>query len=142
MEEQATFNKYLSNLITEAEFRGARVELIELQNLKNFSIQIQNKFAPLLTCPTCHKKSDKFNNLDRQCFRCDCDSCGTEWGKRICVKCCGHYPYIQLSDLNTLNQLNEQAVGWIDRVLGRNTLAVPSLHATKKFICPQCGHHT
>ena len=144
LEEQATFNKHLSNLITETESRGARarVELIELQDLKNFSTQIQDKLNPLLTCPTCDKKSDNFNNLDRQCFRCNCNSCETEWGKRICIKCSGHYPYIQLSDFNILNQLNEQAIGWVDRVLGRNTLAIPSLHETKKFVCPQCGDHT
>ena len=142
-EEQATFNKHLSNLITETESRGAKAkaELSELQNLNNFVNEVKDKFKPLLTCPTCHKKNNKFQNLDRKCFRCVCDGCETEWGKRICVKCSGHYPYIQLSDFNTLDRLNEQAVGWADRVLGRNTLALPSLNATKKFICPQCGHH-
>jgi len=118
-EEQDTFNKHLSNLITETESRGAKAkaELSELQNLNNFVNEVKDKFKPLLTCPTCHKKNNKLQNLDRQCFRCVCDGCKTEWGKRICVKCSVYYPYMQLSDFNTLDRLNEQAVGLSGRLV-------------------------
>jgi hypothetical protein len=146
-EEQVDFDNRLSELINEAKSRGprARGELFELQNLNNFSARTKERFKPLLTCPTCYKKSDHFEPLDSQCFRCYCksgnDDCGTEWGMRICGKCSERYPYIKLSDLDILNSWYDRQLGSVDRIFGRNVLAIPcrSDKDTRSFICPACG---
>ena len=145
-EEQVDFDNRFSQLINQAKSRGPRAkgELIELQNLNNFSARTEERFKPLLTCPTCYKKSDRFEPLDSQCFRCDCKSgkdCGTEWGMRICGKCSERYPYIKLSDLDILNSWYDRQVGSVDRIFGRNVLAIHcrSDKDTRSFICPACG---
>ena len=146
-EEQVDFDNRLSQLINQAKSRGqkAKRELLELQNLNNFSARTEERFKPLLTCPTCYKKSDRFEPLDSQCFRSDCksgkDDCGTEWGMRICGKCSERYPYIKLSDSSILNSWYDRQVGSVDRIFGRNVLAIPcrSDKDTRSFICPACG---
>ena len=81
----------------------------------------------------------------RECFRCYCksgnDDCGTEWGMRICGKCSERYPYIQLYDSGILNSWYDRQVGSVDRIFGRNVLAIPcrSDKDTRSFICPACG---
>ena len=141
------FDNRLSQLINQAKSRGskAKEKLLQLQNLNNFSARTEERFKPLLTCPICYKKSERFEPLDSQCFRCDCksgnDDCGTEWGMRICGKCSERYPYIKLSDSGILNSWYDRQVGSVDRIFGRNVLPIPcrSDKDTRSFICPACG---
>lgn len=144
-EEKSTFERQRSRLIQQAKSCGAtaKKEFDELQTLHNFSTRVEEKFKPLLTCPTCHQQSDNFEDLDRQCFRCYCSQgCETEWGAQICGKCGDRYPYVQLSDLDPISRSVDREVGWVDRVFGRNVLAIPDLQeevGRNKFICPCCG---
>jgi len=146
-EKQVDFDNRPSQLINQARSREpkAKGELLELQNLNNFSARTEERFKPLLTCPTCYNKSHRFEPLDSQCFRCDCksgkDYCRTEWGMRICGKCSERYPYIQLSDSGIFNSWYDRQVGSVDRIFRRNVLAIPcrSDKDTRSFICPACG---
>jgi len=142
-EEQTNFDNRLSKLINQAKVRGSNDngDLLELQKLNNFSAQIEGRFKLLLACPICHERSDRFEPLDSQCFRCWCNDCETKWGTRICGSCGGRYPYTQLPDSESYNIFHHQPVGWVDRIFGRDILAIPcySNGNTGNFICPDCG---
>ncbi|MBD2012436.1 DUF2357 domain-containing protein [Microcoleus sp. FACHB-53] len=142
-DEQSLFNERLSKLINQAKSRGsaAKGELVELQKFNNLPIQTQDRFKPLLICPTCYQETDRFTHLDSQCFRCDCEKCGSTWGTRTCRNCGERYPYIQMSSSDSIHSLHHQQVGWIDGAFGRNTLAIPCWNdkSGSNFICSSCG---
>ncbi|BAY19853.1 hypothetical protein NIES21_57230 (plasmid) [Anabaenopsis circularis NIES-21] len=142
-EEQGNFNERLSKLINQVKAKGplAKGELNKLQQLEALPNQIQNRFKPLLFCPTCHKLTDNFTPLESQCFHCSCNECKSEWGTRICKNCDARYPYIQVSGRDNTNSSFNRKVGWIDQVFGRNTLAIPCWNTrdNDSFICPSCG---
>jgi hypothetical protein len=143
-EERASFDSCLSQLINQARSRGAqsRGELLELQNLNHFSAQVGKRFEPILTCPTCYQLSDHFESLDRRCFHCRCKDnrgCRTEWGTRACRRCDERYPYVQLSDPAIYDNFRQQQIGYVDRIFGRDVLAIPCHEGAQGFICPSCG---
>jgi hypothetical protein len=142
-EERVNFNERLSKLINQIKAKGpsAKGELNKLQQLEALPNQIQDRFKPLVFCPTCHQFSDNFTSLESQCFHCSCNGCKSEWGTRICKKCGARYPYIQVSGWDNTNSSFNRKVGWIDRVFGRNTLAIPCWNTrdNDSFICPSCG---
>lgn len=53
-EEQVDFDNRLSQLINQPKARGPRAkgELLELQKLNNFQARTEERFKPMLTCPT------------------------------------------------------------------------------------------
>lgn len=142
-EERGNFSERLSKLINQVKAKGpsAKGELNKLQQLEGLPNQIQDRFKPLLFCPTCHHLSDNFTPRDSQCFHCSCNGCKSEWGTRICKTCGASYPYLKMSGWENTNSFIDRKVGWIDQVFGRNTLAIPCWNTKDNgsFICPSCG---
>lgn len=142
-DEAVSFHNSLSRLMNQVKAQGliAREEFHNLQQLESLPSKAKEQFKPLLICPTCHQESTRFTPLDSQCFFCECKKCESVWGTRICRNCSATYPYLQVLGLDNINPSSHQHVGWIERVLGRNTLAIPcwSNGSASNFICPSCG---
>lgn len=143
-DEKNIFHNRLFQLINQFRAKGpvAKGELNKLNQLFDFPSQVQDKFKPLLVCPTCYEVTERFTPLDSHCFSCNCNnnSCKSVWGTKICGNCGARYPYVQLPGLNNIDLSTHQEVRWVERVFGRNSLATPysSNKIVNNFICPSC----
>lgn len=94
----------------------------------------------LLVCPACGTLADAtqdFEARDKNCFRCDCQECRTQWGTRLCGN--GHrYPVMLPGDFV---DTTDSRPGWEDRMYGSDLLAVPARAPDGGwgFVCPTCG---
>lgn len=142
-DEESIFHNCLDKLRNQVKSQGlvAKEKLDKLRQLESFPSKAKEQFKPLLICPICHSENTRFTALDSQCFICECSNCESRWGTRICKSCSTIYPYLQVSGLDKINPFSRQHQGWIDRVLGRNTLTIPSWNneSVINFICSSCG---
>ena len=96
----------------------------------------------LLSCPTCATVADArrdFTGGRGHRFSCVCPDCSTRWGTEACPSCKTWIP--TLMPAVTSWAANDSAVGWLDRFLGADVLAVPYKlgDGTAGFVCPSCG---
>ncbi len=70
-------------------------------------------------------------------FKASCEH--AVWELRQCDLCGERYPILLPQNFNLRNL--ERTPGWVDRLLGRDVLAVPccAVHGEGAFICPRCG---
>jgi len=97
----------------------------------------------LLVCPTCASSADTregFKGGDGHRFSCECPDCATKWGVEACPRCAAWIAKL-LPALKSWT-VNVTEVGWLDRVLGADALAVPykSERGGICYVCPTCGH--
>lgn len=95
----------------------------------------------LLECPTCGRTADPardFKSRDRGSFHCECPSCRTTWGTRLCGA--GHR-YATMLPSGDFVDAAQQGPGWEDRVYGCDILALPARRSDGQwgFVCPECG---
>lgn len=126
---------------------AAKARLAALERFQREFLVAVRLFDDLLGCPTCSKRADETRdfNASGPSFRCACSGCKTRWGTIACRGCSGRIPFLRLGQ-DTWAQLSG-GVGWIDRVLGADVLAVPSAAVDAPgriqqigFACPSCGH--
>lgn len=74
-----------------------------------------------------------------KCSTNHCQQCETNWGLQRCGQCQTNYPYIKLGEANP--EISDRSIGWCDRVLGRDVLAVPCFadNSLQFYICSNCG---
>lgn len=126
--------KELNEEITDAEKR--------LEALRRFERELSSAIEvveDLLGCPTCNTRADARRDFKPmgQHFSCTCSDCSTMWRTIACDGCSQPLPVLQLSG-ETLTSLAREP-GWVDRVLGADVLAVPSLLDSKmRFVCSKC----
>ena len=97
----------------------------------------------LLNCPTCASVADPrrdFKGGPGPRFSCECSDCSTQWGAEACPSCKEWIPTL-LPSLASWS-VNKSEVGWLDRFLGSDSLAVPYKLARGGFgyICHTCGN--
>jgi len=93
----------------------------------------------VLACPVCGQAHARFQSQGVPAYSCKCNSCQAEWGLRICGDCHQPYPYLYSSHAPSFAQLVIEP-GWLDRLQGRDCLAVPCALQTTSwaFVCPDC----
>lgn len=100
-------------------------------------------FKSLLTCPTCQTVADPrrdFKGGAGHRFSCECSDCSSCWGVEACRICAAWIP--TLLPAVTSWPVSEAEVGWLDRYLGADSLAVPSKleGGGVGYYCPCCGN--
>ena len=142
-DEENLFHNCLDTLINQVKSQKlvAKEKMDKLQQLESLPAKAKEQFKPLLICSVCHSKNSRFTALDSQCFLCECNSCKSRWGTRICKSCSTIYPYLQVSGLDKINPSNHQHLNCIEQVIGRDILAIPDWNNDNiiNFICPSCG---
>lgn len=130
--------------------KGLNVEITNLQSRIGFLISLDADLAAgvavvesLLTCPTCASVADPrrdFKGGPGHRFSCECPDCSTQWGAEACPSCTAWIP--TLLPTVTSWTVKEAEVGWLDRLLGADSLAVPYKLERGGFgyVCPACGH--
>lgn len=118
----------------------------DVTELKAFAAGLEqgvNLVRSLLTCPTCGDVADDrrdFRSGQGKRFACVCSSCSTSWGTELCPTCKAWLPTLMpaVKDLAAL----ASHPAWVDRYLGADVLAVPSLAADGEhgYVCHECGH--
>ncbi len=94
----------------------------------------------VLTCPVCGHKQARFQLQGDRAYSCSCKSCGAEWGLRMCKSCHQPYPYLLPAKAPALAG-SQTEPGWLDRLQGRDCLAVPCAHpaSSNGYICSNCS---
>lgn len=120
-----------------------KVGLQEIEQLERFEKELgssHEQIRRLLMCPICNTNTDMRSfRPDHESFSCQCDSCGTSWGKKKCGKCGKSYPFLTVGV--DAEDLEDHPPGWVDTEFGRDVLAVPCWVAPARnhHICPHCG---
>lgn len=95
----------------------------------------------VLTCPVCAHRQARFQLQGERAYSCTCKSCGAEWGLRMCKSCHQPYPYLHPANAPVLaGSLTEP--GWLDRLQGRDCIAVPCAHpvaSSNGYVCSNCS---
>lgn len=130
--------------------KGLNAEITDLQSRIGFLTSLEADLAAgvaivqsLLACPTCASVADPrrdFKGGPGHRFSCECPDCSTQWGAEACPSCTAWIP--TLLPAVTSWTVNEAEVGWLDRFLGADSLAVPykSERGGLGHVCPSCGH--
>ena len=117
----------------------------QLESLADFSEALDAAIGlvkSLLFCPTCGTVADArqdFTGGRGHRFSCVCPDCSTRWGTEACPSCKKWIPTLMPAVSSWA--ANDSAVGWLDRFLGADVLAVPYKlgDGTAGFVCPSCG---
>lgn len=117
----------------------------QLESLADFSEALDAAIGlvkSLLFCPTCGTVADArqdFTGGRGHRFSCVCPDCSTRWGTEACPSCKKWIPTLMPAVSSWA--ANGSAVGWLDRFLGADVLAVPYKleDGTTGFVCPSCG---
>ena len=93
----------------------------------------------VLTCPVCGQAQARFQPQGDRAYSCMCKSCGAEWGLRMCRNCHQSYPYLHSANSPASSELLIEP-GWLDRLQGRDSIAVPCANKTTSwaFVCSNC----
>jgi hypothetical protein len=130
--------------------KGLNAEIADLQSRIGFLTSLEADLAAgvavvqsLLACPTCASVADPrrdFKGGPGHRFSCECPDCSTQWGAEACPNCTAWIP--TLLPAVTSWTVNEAEVGWLDRFLGADSLAVPYKleRGGLGYVCPSCGH--
>lgn len=118
----------------------------QIDSLADFSKALETAIGlvrSLLSCPTCGTIADPrrdFTGGRGHRFSCVCPDCSTRWGTEACPNCKTWIPILMPAVSSWA--ANDSAVGWLDRLLGADVLAVPFKleDGTVGFVCPSCGH--
>ncbi len=118
----------------------------QIHTLANFARALDDAIGlvkSLLSCPTCGTIADTrrdFTGGPGRRFSCSCPDCATSWGTEACPNCRAWIPTL-MPAVSTW-AANDSEVGWLDRFLGADVLAVPFKmeDGTVGFVCPSCGH--
>jgi hypothetical protein len=118
----------------------------QIDSLAEFSKALDGAIGlvkSLLSCPTCGTIADPrrdFTGGRGHRFSCVCPDCSTRWGTEACPSCKTWIPTLMPAVSSWA--ANDSAVGWLDRFLGADVLAVPFKleDGTLGFVCPSCGH--
>lgn len=127
--------KELNAEITDAENR--------LEALRRFERELSRTvevFGDLLRCPTCNTRADARRDFKSmgQHFYCTCSDCSTKWGTIACGRCRKSIPVLHINENAWVK--SARGLGWVDRVLGADVLAIPRVFGTEvEFLCPNCG---
>lgn len=143
-DERRTLSTSLETLRQQFRARGPRARGEE-QDLARWEADLQEGVEAteaLLLCPMRHSGDalPRFEG-DGSTFSCECATCGTRWGTRLCTPCGKRYPFL-LPELKPelLNALAAGGREWVDRAYGADVLAEPGSGAnTGSFVCPHCG---
>lgn len=115
-----------------------------LDGLRRFETELAGAVAiveDLLVCPTCTTKADTRRHFIAmgEYFSCTCPDCMTTWGTIACGRCSGTIPVIRLNGTAWAAKAGD--LGWVDRTLGADVLAVPRVTESEVvFACQSCGH--
>ena len=130
--------------------RALNAEITDLRSLINslddFSKALDAAIKlvkSLLSCPTCGTIADSrrdFTGGRGHRFSCVCPDCSTEWGTEACPSCKAWIPTLMPAVSSWA--AHDSELGWLDRFLGADVLAVPYKEGdgTVRFVCPSCGH--
>jgi hypothetical protein len=93
----------------------------------------------VLTCPVCGQSQARFQSQGGPAYSCTCKSCEAEWGLRMCRNCHQPYPYLNSANTTASTELVIEP-GWLDRLQGRDSIAVPcaSQNDSWAFVCSNC----
>ncbi|TLM67372.1 MAG: hypothetical protein FDZ69_04570 [Deltaproteobacteria bacterium] len=116
--------------------------------LESFATKIDESvrvFEALLKCPVCSTGINAPQtpvNLKTGHFECECPSCLSKWGNRICGHCHKSYPVIVLKASDEVANLSP--FDWVDRSFGQDVFATPCKDSLGNwtYICPECNHCT
>lgn len=94
----------------------------------------------VLTCPVCGQRQSRFQRQGDRAYSCTCKSCGADWGLRMCKSCHQPYPYLHPANASAL-AISSTEPGWLDRLLGRDCIAVPCTHpaSSNGYVCSNCS---
>ena len=118
----------------------------QIDSLADFSKALEAAIElvkSLLSCPTCGTIADTrrdFTGGRGHRFSCVCPDCSTKWGTEACPSCKAWIPTLMPAVSSWAAR--DSTVGWLDRFLGADVLAVPFKLEDGKFgfVCPSCGH--
>lgn len=128
--------------------RDAHEEVLRCERIAKASNELAERLRgaharaiALLECPTCGRTADPardFQPRDRGSFHCECRSCGTTWGTRLCSD--GHR-YATMLPSGDFVDVVQQGAGWEDKVYGCDIIALPARSSDGQwgFVCPECG---
>jgi hypothetical protein len=138
-EEKQSFKNELHKIMKSTEVRGkASKEELNFEELEKLPNEASDRLQPLQICPACHSEQTRFEvSENSQNFNCFCSNCSSSWGTKSCGACGAKYPFIQVNSIES----KQREAGWIDRILGRDVLAIPCWMENKgeTFICSECG---
>lgn len=123
-----------------AEVTAAETRLAALQKFEGDLSRSLDAVTDLLTCPTCGTRADPRRHFKAmgQHFSCTCSDCSTSWGTIACGRCSKSIPVLRLAGTEWTK--DARTLGWVDRTLGADVLAVPWVDGTEiGFTCPSCG---
>lgn len=111
----------------------AQSQVESVDQLVEFTRRATENTRLLLICPICETRADvdAFEQTD-DFFRCRCEECNSEWGRRSCHSCGQAFPYLAFDGNQPSDNLTEA-----DRRYGSDVLALPV--AVDVYLCPRCG---
>lgn len=118
----------------------------QIDSLADFSKALEAAIElvkSLLSCPTCGTIADTrrdFTGGRGHRFSCVCPDCSTKWGTEACPSCKAWIPTLMPAVSSWAAR--DSTVGWLDRFLGADVLAVPykTEDGAVGFVCPSCGN--
>jgi hypothetical protein len=146
--ERERWREWLTRVRQHFQRQGARATVPQ-SRLDAVESGIENavgQLQPLARCPLgfCRAGTSveqfaprKDREQELTLFAASCEH--AEWELRQCELCGGRYPVL-LPKGFTQREV-ERLPGWVDRLLGRDVLAIPcwAVHGQGSFICPRCG---
>jgi len=143
-EERQSFQNELNKIMKSTEVRGkASREELNFEELEKLPNEASDRLQHFQICPVCYNKKNRFElSENSHNFNCSCSNCGSFWGTKSCGACGAKYPFIKVNSIqvNSIESKQHEA-GWVDRILGRDVLAIPCWMENKgeTFICSECG---
>jgi hypothetical protein len=140
--ERRTVDEHLTRRCRELKTKGARTStaVVDVEAFRAALGEMSGWFEAIAFCPVCDHRIDHARHmkpLDADCFECQCSECGAAWGIYHCGACGRRFPFLAVA---SREQVGVRAPGWVNRVLGRDVLAVPCwLPNRRDYICPYCG---
>ena len=123
--------------------KGARAisAVADIDKFESELRSLSSWFEAVSFCPVCDHRIDdeqSMKALGAGCLQCRCAECNAVWGIYQCGACKERFPFLHVS---SHFQSSVRTVGWVDRVLGRDVLAVPCWlpNRERDYICPRCG---
>ncbi len=138
-------NRFLDAEVKRAAGKGRDFisEKKDLEQLKEQTPSIQEKYADVLNCPLCHSTANSASFLvtGDNTFQCKCIACGAKWGLYACSSCGDTFPFIEpgVDSPVAIEDIYMEP----EMYIGLDAISIPCSctgDGSLNLTCSKCGH--